>query len=392
MTTKGETQLQVCRWLSTANSWEAWRQLNLQYISKRSIHFELLASIMNINFDTQPASCLQQLDAWKEQVVRYQKHSGEQLPDSIKLSAVVNGLKGSVGNFVLLNLDGACSFEDLDNLLATYFSMHDQQVFSLTNPWDKTCKDKQDETCKGKGQESNPSFKQQLGEGGKRHEKQRNGEAYPPQPPAYEGKGKPHQLPKRKQWCSMCWKKGHRTQACWWNSNQQHQQQRLQHQAWYSPNKQQHKTAEASKKRSQNQIYKTDKPVTYNGLTIEQLASSLEHEPPAASFSHLVQATTQSANKAPVNTIAMLDSLQNVSSATEAWGILVDTGAATSVAPQSFASDIVLSPAPSTLQLTTATGKAVQTYGLRKVHLQSRGLSLEVSFVIADVLTCLHPC
>ena len=57
------------------------------------------------------------------------------------------------------------------------------------------------------------------------------------------------------------------------------------------------------------------------------------------------------------------------------------------LAPQSFASDIELSPAPSTLQLTTVTGKAVQTYGLRKVHLQSRSLSLEVSFVIADVLT-----
>ena len=68
-------------------------------------------------------------------------------------------------------------------------------------------------------------------------------------------------------------------------------------------------------------------------------------------------------------------------------GILVDTGAATSVAPKSFASDIELSPAPSTLQLTTATGKTVRTYGLKKVHLQSRGLSLEVTFVIADVVT-----
>ena len=39
------------------------------------------------------------------------------------------------------------------------------------------------------------------------------------------------------------------------------------------------------------------------------------------------------------------------------------------------------------LQLTTATGQAIETYGLKKVHLQSRGLSLEVSFVIADVVT-----
>ena len=49
----------------------------------------------------------------------------------------------------------------------------------------------------------------------------------------------------------------------------------------------------------------------------------------------------------------------------------MDTGAATSVAPQNFASDIELSPAPSTLQLTTATGQDIKTYGLRKVHLQS---------------------
>ena len=59
--TKGETQLQVTRWLHTANSWEAWRQLNLQ--SKKSFHFELLASLMNTDLDDQPASCLQQVIA-----------------------------------------------------------------------------------------------------------------------------------------------------------------------------------------------------------------------------------------------------------------------------------------------------------------------------------------
>ena len=65
----------------------------------------------------------------------------------------------------------------------------------------------------------------------------------------------------------------------------------------------------------------------------------------------------------------------------------MDTGAATSVAAKSFASDIKLSPAPPTLQLTTTTGKAIKTYGLRTVHLHSQGLSLKVTFVIADVVT-----
>ena len=67
--TQGETQLQVTRWLSASNGWEAWRQLNL------SIHFKLLTSLMNPDFDDQPASCLQQLSAWKEQMVIHQQLS-----------------------------------------------------------------------------------------------------------------------------------------------------------------------------------------------------------------------------------------------------------------------------------------------------------------------------
>ena len=151
--TKGETQLQVTRWLSATNGWEAWRQLNL------SIHFKLLASLMKTNFDDQPASS------------------------------------------------------------------------SRDKPEEETF------------------IKQQLDQGGKeRTEGRGKGEAYPPQPPAYEGKGKPDQLPKRKQWCSKCWKKGHRTQACWWNSNQQHHQQHQQQQAWYNPSKQQPWPSATSKK------------------------------------------------------------------------------------------------------------------------------------------------
>ena len=63
--------------------------------------------------------------------MRFQRLSGKQLPDFIKLTTVMNGLKGSVKSFVLLNLDGNSSFGDLDNLLARYFSMHDQHESSL---------------------------------------------------------------------------------------------------------------------------------------------------------------------------------------------------------------------------------------------------------------------
>ena len=40
--TKGETQLQVRRWMQSSTGWEAWRQLNLLHTtSKRSTHFKL---------------------------------------------------------------------------------------------------------------------------------------------------------------------------------------------------------------------------------------------------------------------------------------------------------------------------------------------------------------
>ena len=290
-------------------------------------------------------------------MVIHQQLSREQLPDIIKLSALVNGLKGSVKNFVLLNLDGDSSLSDLDNLLAIYASMQNQHESSFHSSSDRACIDKleeerRQESIEGRGRD----------------------EAYPPKTHKQSDKRKPDQFPKGRQWCHICWKKGHRTQACWWNSNQQ-QPQHLQQQAWCQLSRQQPWTAQASM-RSLQHVDKNTSPM-----------GSLERKTLAASFAQETRATTQTAYTIPTSTIAQLDSPDHASSTAEAWGILVDTGAATSVAPKGFASDIELSPAPSMLQLTTATGQAIETYGLRKVHLESRGLSLEVSSVIADVVT-----
>ena len=311
-----------------------------------------------------------------------QEHSGQQLPDFIKLSAAMNGLKGSVRTFALPNLHDDSSFEDLDNLLARYVDMRDRHESSLDSLQDIARKDKS-------------GFKLgQLEPGGKSGKGQRNskskgkGETFPPQPPAYKGKGKLRQLPKREKWCNVCWKKGHQTQACWWNNSNQQHQQHQQQKAWHNPSLHQPwQQEEALRKRSQPQVYNIDQATAYTSLIPEdQPMLSFEHQTRESSSELQARATTQPAS-APVYTIAHLDSFENASSPTETWGILVDTGAATSVAPKSFASDIELSPAPSTLQISTATGKAVKTYGLRTVHLQSHGLSLEVNFVIADVVT-----
>ena len=323
--TKGETQLEVTRPLSSTHGSEAWRQLT------KSSHFKRLGSLLNTSFGDHPASCLQQFHAWKEQVEIYQQLAGEQLPDSVLLSAVLNGLAEKVRHFLLLRLDEDSSFSDLDQLLAIYFSgVNAEQEFSLNMIENRACTDKPEE--KGEqnrvdDQESNTTFqqkqeqdKQKLAGGGTGKGKgttKEKGEAYKPQPPAYRGKGEPNQLPnsaqracrdkpeepkrkrqepnkrracrvkpeettekgntnpkapractdkrreqnrvdnqetttsfqqqqeqdrpklaKRGKWCLVCWKRGHSTQACWWNdSSAQQKPTHLKEQAWHRPSR-----------------------------------------------------------------------------------------------------------------------------------------------------------
>ena len=123
--TQGETQLQVTKWLSATNGWETWRQLNA------SFHFKFLARLLHTSFDESPAFCLQQLIAWKERVVLYQKFSGEYLSESVMLVSILNGLQDRARHFQLLHLDGDSSLSALENLLAIYFSMFAEQDSSL---------------------------------------------------------------------------------------------------------------------------------------------------------------------------------------------------------------------------------------------------------------------
>ena len=70
---------------------------------------------------------------------------------------------------------------------------------------------------------------------------------------------------------------------------------------------------------------------------------------------------------------------------TAAWGILIDTGAAISLAPLAFAPESELRPVESTLHLRSANCSLIETYGRRSVQLVGSELCLHVSFVVANV-------
>ena len=102
-----------------------------------------------------------------------------------------------------------CPIGDLGNLLAIYFSTHAEQEYSLNMITAAACTEKKEKEELGEqnraNDQANNSLQQeqeqdkpdQLVKGGKGKGKstKEKGGAYNPQPPAYRGKGEPHQLP-----------------------------------------------------------------------------------------------------------------------------------------------------------------------------------------------------
>ena len=148
------------------------------------------------------------------------------------------------------------------------------------------------------------------------------------------------------------------TQTCW---NELQQEQKMQQQS-------------ATASRGEGDELR---PTKTNSLDGEELSlGSLESATQATT--NLLACTSPKHNK---NTSILGQDLKNKA----AWGIMIDTGAAISLAPVSFAPTTELSPLESTLQLRSITGKAIQAYGRRTVDLIGSQLRFRVSFVIADV-------
>ena len=159
---------------------------------------------------------------------------------------------------------------------------------------------------------------------------------------------KQKQLPKHKRWCN----------------NQQH------HTAWMPPSVMQQQTASASVKETEL------RPYNYS-LTLG--------DQPMGSLQQVAQASTQLAYQNPQHSTK--NSLGQHKTIGDSWAILVDTGAAISVAPRSFAPDIPLRALERPVELRTATGDMIPIFGKKIMHLLTSNLCFEVSFVIADVTT-----
>ena len=156
----------------------------------------------------------------------------------------------------------------------------------------RTCKSKSEET--GSHPELEPEELEQIeaeqeeeqGEEAAQHAAQQKGpteqqqQQQQQQPLAYKSTWEHYsqkQLPKHKRWCLICWKRGHTTEACWYNNQGQNQQHQT---AWATPSTMQQQPARASEKELEH------RPYNYSLILGDQPMGSLQ-QPAQASTQQL---------------------------------------------------------------------------------------------------------
>ena len=246
--TQGETQQLATQWLSATNGWEAWRQLNLSFLSR------FLNSLLRTSQDDQPASFRQHDLAWKERVVGHSELSKEE--SQTKRDQACKQNKGELSR-VNYPQNSPQQNRQQQQKKACKKKAEDNRVDDTTTSIQQQEQSRQELAKRGKGkgtpQEKGEAYKplpqQQRGKGEqllpnkapracKQEPRKEKGKDKKSNPRAgactdelhkKEGKGKTTSPGFRKEltnktgtlWCHNCRKKGHNAQACWWNGNQQ---------------------------------------------------------------------------------------------------------------------------------------------------------------------------
>ena len=269
------------------------------------------------------------------------RFSQQLAPVITQLSSAVNCLQDCIRTLVELQSD---SFDQQDATAELGQEQRESSLRSLNSSRDKsnnnkTRKEKRSSlgeltprTCKSKSDEtgSHPELKPEELE-------QREANQGPKQQPlAYESTREHYsqqKLPKNQRCCMICWKRGHTTEACWYNDQWQNQQHQT---AWTTPSTVQQQTARASEKELQHRPYNYsltlgDQPMG----SLQQLAQAstqqLAYKSPEQSTKNSLGEQSQQSLGAPYKNSLGEQPKNNKSN----WAILIDTGAERSVAPRS---------------------------------------------------------
>ena len=103
------------------NGFEAWRLLRLRYSGGHRLGtYSLLQNILAPKWSEQHQH--HQFRTWMEDVSRYESESGMVIDDHLKIATVMNHLRGSIREHLLINSKPLTPWEDIRLLIDNFFS------------------------------------------------------------------------------------------------------------------------------------------------------------------------------------------------------------------------------------------------------------------------------
>ena len=103
------------------NGFESWRLLRLRYSGGHRLGtYSLLQNILAPKWSEQHQH--HQFRTWMEEVARYESESGMVIDDHLKIATVMNHLRGSIREHLLINSKPLTPWEDIRLLIDNFFS------------------------------------------------------------------------------------------------------------------------------------------------------------------------------------------------------------------------------------------------------------------------------
>ena len=125
----------IRRLRQTENGFESWRLLRLRYSGGHPLGtYSLLQNILAPKWSEQHQH--HQSRTWMEEVARYERESGMVIDDHLKIATVMNHLRGSIREHLLINSKPLTPWEDIrlqiDNFFSNSYTQQARRTFLRT--------------------------------------------------------------------------------------------------------------------------------------------------------------------------------------------------------------------------------------------------------------------
>ena len=433
--TSGDPNIMVRRIMRTSSSdsdvvtgLEIWHQMAVTYAgSAQTRVVTLLKQIMTPsewNPEKSP-NVLQMYHHWLELISKYESLSSEKIASSIKITLALQNVRGPLANALSLSITEKSTWNDIHNLLISYFNnsipsdtkeIYQFDISGKVSKEDsvsqvgkkgkgKSKKSKGQSKGKGSSQNQNQKGKGKSTKGqskGKTKSKEKgqwttwSGQSWSWNQNQGQGgkeKGKGHQV------CSHCGRKGHSVDQCWWAPKTSSSGAGADHQRQvYNISAQPGDCSVSIMPTDQLRGFQDHRPLHQQPLNQPYFSQPSSSSAVSSVFApgqgqgfngHQLRINhfTSGVTEDYFMEVNMNNPIYDIGpslpqACQEPWAALIDTGAVASIAPQSFVPHIPIKEKSETL--TSVNGGNIKVLGIKHVTFITGKVIIHVNFLIVE--------